>query len=101
MRPLGLPTWSDKLLQEVIRQILEAYDDEQFTNCWHGFRPGRGCHTALQEVADQWRGVHWFIDQAIKGCFDNVDHTTLLNILSEKLHDKRFLRLIRHLLEAG
>jgi group II intron reverse transcriptase/maturase len=101
MRPLGLPTWSDKLLQEVVRQILEAFYEEQFSNSSHGFRPGRGCHTALQEIADQWTGVKWFIEGDIKGCFDNIDSTILLDILSEKLHDNRFLRLIRHLLETG
>jgi len=76
-RPLGLPTWSDKLLQEVIRSILEAYYEPQFSDHSHGFRPGRGCHTALTEVAHTWHGTVWFIEGDIKGCFDNIDHAVL------------------------
>ena len=68
-RPLGLPTWSDKLLQEVIRLILEAYYEPQFSGRSHGFRPGRGCHTALQEIYHQWRGTVWFIEGDITDCF--------------------------------
>src|SRR6266508_2054225 len=61
-RPLGIPTWSDKLLQEVIRLILEAYYDPQFSDHSHGFRAGRGCHTALQRVHYTWKGTKWFIE---------------------------------------
>ncbi len=100
-RPLGIPTWSDKLLQEVIRMILEAYYEPQFSDRSHGFRPNRGCHTALSEVARQWTGTRWFIEGDIKGCFDNIDHEVLLSVLAERLHDNRFLRLLRHLLGAG
>ncbi len=71
-RPLGLPTWSDKLLQEVIREILEAYYEPQFSDCSHGFRPGRGCHTALWKVYRTWKGTAWFIEGDIKGCFDHA-----------------------------
>ena len=100
-RPLGLPTWTDKLLQEVIRMILEAYYEPQFSQHSHGFRPGRGCHTALGEVVTQWTGVRWFVEGDIKGCFDNIDHEVLLSALGENLHDNRFLRLLKHLLKAG
>ncbi len=100
-RPLGIPTWSDKLLQEVIRMILEAYYEPQFSDRSHGFRPNRGCHTALSEVARTWDGTRWFIEGDIKGCFDNIDHEVMLSILAERLHDNRFLRLLRHLLGAG
>jgi len=100
-RPLGLPSWSDKLLQEVIRQILEAYYDCQFSDHSHGFRPGRGCHTALSTIKQTWNGSRWFIEGDIKACFDRIDHGVLLSILGEKIHDNRFLRLIRHLLQAG
>ena len=100
-RPLGLPTWTDKLLQEVIRMILEAYYEPQFSQHSHGFRPGRGCHTALGEVVTQWTGVRWFVEGDIKGCFDNIDHEVLLSVLGEKLHDNRFLCLLKHLLKAG
>ncbi len=100
-RPLGIPTWSDKLLQEVIRMILEAYYEPQFSDRSHGFRPNRGCHTALSEVARTWTGTRWFIEGDIKGCFDNIDHKVLLSVLAERLHDNRFLRLLRYLLKAG
>ena len=100
-RPLGLPTWTDKLLQEVIRMILEAYYEPQFSDRSHGFRPGRGCHTALSNVVDHWTGVRWFVEGDIKGCFDNIDHEVLLSVLGEKLHDNRFLRLLKYLLKAG
>ena len=100
-RPLGLPTWTDKLLQEVIRMILEAYYEPQFSDRSHGFRPGRGCHTALSNVVDHWTGVRWFVEGDIKGCFDNIDHDVLLSVLGEKLQDNRFLRLLKYLLKAG
>ena len=100
-RPMGIPTWSDKLLQEVIRMILEAYYEPQFSDRSHGFRPNRGCHTALGNVVDYWSGTKWFIEGDIKGCFDNIDHDVMLSILGEKLHDNRFLRLLKYLLKAG
>jgi group II intron reverse transcriptase/maturase len=100
-RPLGIPTWSDKLLQEVIRSLLEAYYEPQFSDHSHGFRPGRGCHTALTDVQKQWTGTKWFIEGAITGCFDNIDHAVLLSILRENIHDQRFLRLMEGLLRAG
>lgn len=100
-RPLGLPTWSDKLVQEVIRLILEAYYEPQFSDRSHGFRPGRGCHTALKEVYRKWNGTVWFIEGDIAACFDSLDHDVLVGILAEKVHDGRFLRLIGELLEAG
>jgi group II intron reverse transcriptase/maturase len=101
MRPLGIPTWSDKLLQEVMRCVLEAYDEPQFSDHSHGFRPGLGCDTALQDISQHWKGTKWFIEGDIKGCFDNIDHVVLLSILGEKIHDNRFLRLVGHMLEAS
>jgi group II intron reverse transcriptase/maturase len=100
-RPLGLPTWSDKLVQEVIRLLLEAYYEPQFSDQSHGFRPGRGGHTALLDVTRNGKGTKWFIEGDIKGCFDNIDQTVLLSILREQIHDNRFLRLIENLLKAG
>ena len=100
-RPLGLPTWKDKLLQEVMRSILEAYYEPQMSQHSHGFRPGRGCHTALREVQTDWTGARWFIEGDIAKFFDTMNHEVLLAILSEKIHDQRFLRVIRHLLESG
>ena len=98
---LGIPPWTDKLLQEVIRMILEAYYEPQFFDHSHGFRPGRGCHAALSKVAHTWTGVRWFVEGDIKGCFDNIDHDVLLSVLGEKLRDNRFLRLLKYLLKAG
>ncbi len=100
-RPLGIPTWSDKLLQEVMRSILDAYYEPQFSDRSHGFRPGRGCHTALRQIYGTWSGTKWFIEGDIKGCFDNIDHQVLLSILREKIHDNRFLTLVACLLKAG
>lgn len=100
-RPLSMPTWSDKLLQEVIRLLLESYFEPTFSNFSHGFRPGRGCHTALRQIEDNWHGVNWFIEGDIKACFDSLSHEFLMEALAEHIHDGRFLRLIRELLQAG
>jgi group II intron reverse transcriptase/maturase len=100
-RPLGLPVWSDKVVQDIIRSILEAYYEPQFSKHSHGFRPKRGCHTALKEIDEVWQGTKWLIEGDIKGCFDNIDHTLLMNILRENIHDNRFLRLIEGALKAG
>lgn len=99
-RPLGIPSWSDKLVQEVIRTVLEAYYEPQFSSHSHGFRPGRGCHTALQEV-ETWRGTKWFIEGDIKGCFDNIDHEVLLQVIGRQIQDARFLKLLKEMLQAG
>jgi group II intron reverse transcriptase/maturase len=100
-RPLGLPTWSDKLLAEVVRMLLNAYYDVQFSEHSHGFRPGRGCHTALQEIVDVWNGTRWFIEGDIARCFESLDHRVMLEALGEKIHDNRFLRLVGDMLSAG
>ncbi len=100
-RPLGLPSWSDKLLQEVMRSLLDAYYDPQFSDSSHGFRTGRGCHTALQEIYPTWCGTVWFVEGDISQCFDRLDHGILHGILAEKIHDNRFLRLVDGLLQAG
>jgi group II intron reverse transcriptase/maturase len=101
LRPLGLPSWSDKLVGEVVRLLLEAYYEPTFSGRSHGFRPGRGCHTALTEVAETWTGTTWFIEGDISDCFGSLDHGILLQILGEKIHDNRFLRLLRSMLQAG
>ena len=100
-RPLGLPTWSDKLVGEVVRLLLEAYYEPTFSDRSHGFRPGRGCHTALREVANTWTGTTWFIEGDVADCFGSFDHEIMLSTLAEKIHDNRFLRLMRNMLEAG
>ncbi|WP_367322737.1 reverse transcriptase domain-containing protein [Streptomyces sp. HUAS ZL42] len=101
MRPLGLPTWSDKLVGEVVRLLLEAYYEPTFSDRSHGFRPRRGCHTALREVSHTWTGTAWFIEGDIADCFGSLDHQVLLTILGEKIRDQRFLRLVRNMLTAG
>ena len=101
LRPLGLPSWSDKLVGEAIRLLLEAYYEPQFSGRSHGFRPGRGCHTALAEVSKKWTGTTWFIEGDISDCFGSLDHEVTLSILAEKIHDNRFLRLLRNMLQAG
>jgi group II intron reverse transcriptase/maturase len=100
-RPLGLPSWSDKLVGEVIRLLLEAYYEPRFSDRSHGFRPRRGCHTALTEVVEQWTGTTWFIEGDISDCFGSLDHDVMLSILGEHILDNRFLRLIKQMLQAG
>jgi group II intron reverse transcriptase/maturase len=101
LRPLGMPSWSDKLVGEVVRMLLEAYYDPQFSDNSHGFRRGRGCHTALRDISNTWTGTTWFIEGDVSDCFGSLDHEILLGILAEKIHDSRFLRLIRNMLRAG
>src|SRR5260221_700028 len=100
-RPLGVPTWSDKLVQEVVRLLLEAYYEVQFSDHSHGFRPNRGCHTALSRISHGWKGTKWFLEGDISQCFERLDHETLLAILGERIQDNRFLRLLRNMLAAG
>src|SRR2546426_3310033 len=101
LRPLGLPSWSSKVMQEVVRQLLDAYFEPLFSDQSQGFRPGRGSHTALSEIVHGWKGVHWFIEGDISDCFGSLNHEVLLDTLKETIHDNRFLRLIRHMLQAG
>jgi len=101
LRPLGIPSWRDKIVGEVARLILEAVYEPSFSSRSHGFRKGRGCHTALRQVRDAWTGTVWFIEGDITDCFGSVDHEILMQILGEKIGDQRFLRLIRGMLRAG
>ena len=101
LRPLGLPVFADKLVQEAIRMILEAIYEPIFSIYSHGFRPGRSCHTALAMIKHEFTGAKWFIEGDIKGCFDNIDHSTLIGVLNRKIKDARFLNLIRMFLKSG
>lgn len=96
-----MPVWSDKLVQEVIRSLLEAYFEPQFSEHSHGFRPERGCHTALREIYHTWRGTTWFIEGDIAQCFDKLSHELLIETLKEHIHDGRFIKLMQELLDAG
>jgi group II intron reverse transcriptase/maturase len=100
-RPLGLPVWSDKLLAEVLRLILNAYYDGQFSDHSHGFREGRGCHTAFQDIYYNWGGATWIIEGDISDCFGSLNHDLLISLLSEQIQDGRFLGLMKKLLNAG
>jgi group II intron reverse transcriptase/maturase len=100
-RPLGMPVWSDKLVQEVIRLLLEAYYEPQFSDRSQGFRPERGCHTALREIHEHWAGTIWFLEGDISQCFDKLSHELLLKTISENIHDGKFINLLRELFEAG
>ena len=101
MRPLGIPAFEDKLVQEVVRMILEAIYEGHFETTSHGFRPKRSCHTALLHIQKTFNGAKWFIEGDIKGFFDNIDHDVLVQILRERISDDRFIRLIRKFLKAG
>lgn len=100
-RPLGIPAFEDKLVQEVVRMILEAIYEGHFETTSHGFRPKRSCHTALLHIQKTFSGTKWFIEGDIKGFFDNIDHDVLVGILRERISDDRFIRLIRKFLKAG
>ena len=99
-RPLGIPSFEDKLVQEVVRMVLEAIYEDYFENTSHGFRPKRSCHTALLHVQKTFNGAKWFVEGDIKGFFDNINHNVMIDILSERISDNRFLRLIRKFLNA-
>jgi group II intron reverse transcriptase/maturase len=100
-RPLGVTTWSDKLVAEAVRLILNAYFDVQFSDHSYGFREGRGCGDALRDIYHTWKGCAWIIEGDISDCFGSLSHDLLISVLSEKIHDGRFIRLVRHLLDAG
>ena len=101
LRPLGIPSFRDKLVQEVLRLILEALYEPTFLDNSHGFRPGRSCHTALVQVKTTCKGTNWVIEGDIKGFFDNIAFDKLLEILSRRIGDGRFLNLISLFLKAG
>lgn len=101
LRPLSIPGFSDKLIQEVIREILEVIYEPHFSENSHGFRPNKSCHTALYQIKKNWQGVKWVIEGEITSLFDNISHYKLLEILSRKIDDNRFLRLIDKFLKAG
>ena len=100
-RPLGIPSFEDKLVQEVVHMILEAIYEGHFEDTSHGFRPNRSCHTALRDIKVTFKGTRWFIEGDIKGFYDNIDHNIMIDILRERISDERFLRLIRKFINAG
>ena len=101
VRPLGIPSFDDKLIQEIIRMMLQAIYEGYFEKCSHGFRPKKSCHTALDSIQKSFSGAKWFIEGDIKGFFDNIDHKIMIGILSKRIKDEKFLRLINKFLRAG
>lgn len=101
LRPLGIPTFTEKLVQEVLRMILEAVYEPIFLDVSHGFRPKRSCHTALKQLRREFNGTRWFVEGDIKGCFDNIDHAVLVGLLNNKIKDARITKLIYKFLKAG
>lgn len=100
-RPLGIPSTEDKLVQEVVRMILESIYEPTFSKSSHGFRPKRSCHTALQQIQKQFTGVAWFVEGDIHACFDSFDHHVLIAILRERIEDENFIALMWKMLKAG
>lgn len=100
-RPLGIPTFTDKLVQEVLRMVLEAVYEPVFLNVSHGFRPKRSCHTALTSLKKEFNGTRWFVEGDIKGCFDTIDHAALVGFVNNKIKDARIIKLIYKFLKAG
>ena len=101
MRPLGIPTFTDKLVQEALRMILEAVYEPIFAESSHGFRPNRSCHTALQSITHSFTGVRWFVEGDIKGFFDHIDHEVLVRLVGQKIKDARITQLLYKMLKAG
>ncbi len=100
-RPLGIPSTDDKLVQEVVRMLLEAIYEPTFSTYSHGFRPKRSCHTALSEIKTTFSGVQWVIEGDIKACFDSFDHHVLIDILRRRIKDEHFIALMWKMLKAG
>lgn len=101
LRPLGIPTFTDKLVQEVLRMILESVYEPIFLPVSHGFRPQKSCHTALKSLKREFNGMRWFVEGDIKGCFDNIDHAVLVGLINSKIKDARLIKLIYKFLKAG
>ncbi|MCL2360142.1 MAG: reverse transcriptase domain-containing protein [Candidatus Bathyarchaeota archaeon] len=100
-RPLGIPTFTDKLVQEALRMILEAVYEPVFSDCSHGFRPNKSCHTALKTIQHGFNGSRWFIEGDIKSCFDSFNHETLIILVAQKIKDARIIKLLYKFLKAG
>ena len=100
-RPLGIPSGDDKLVQEVIRMLLESIYEPNFSDASHGFRPQRSCHTVLTKIQKTFTGAKWFVEGDIKACFDSFDHHVLIDILRKRIDDEAFISLMWKILKAG
>lgn len=100
-RPSGIPSFNDKLVQEVVRLLLEAIFEPNMSECSHGFRPKRSCHTALTQVRREFKGATWFVEGEIESFFDNINHHKLVDLLRKKIEDEYFIALIWKFIKAG
>lgn len=101
MRPLGIPSGDDKLIQEVVRMILASIYEQNFSNRSHGFRPKRSCHTALKQIQNTFTGVKWFVEGDIEACFDSFDHHVIMRLLRSRIDDEPFINLMWKFMKAG
>lgn len=103
LRPLGIPAIADKLLQTAVAKLLEAIYEQDFLPCSYGYRPGTGAHKAIKDLSAALRTGRYttIVEADIKGFFDHIDHTKLLNMLMRRIDDKPLLKLIRRWLKAG
>ena len=103
LRPLGVPCFEDRLVQDRLSQILQAIWEPEFLDCSYGFRPGRSAHDALRRVAEVItnEGTQWVVEADIKGFFDHVSHAHLLRFLEHRIGDPNLLRIIQRFLKAG
>ena len=100
-RPLGIQSGDDKLVQEVVKMILESIYEPVFSNKSHGFRPNRSCQTALKQIQNTFTGVNWFVEGDIHACFDSFDHHVVIDLLKKRIDDEAFIQLIWKFLKAG
>jgi group II intron reverse transcriptase/maturase len=100
-RPLGISSADDKLVQEVVRMILESIFEQTFSDRSHGFRPERSCHTALLQIQGSFTGANWFVEGDIEACFDSFDHHVLIELLRRRIDDEPFISLMWKFLKAG
>ena len=102
-RPLGIPSFEDRIVQDRASLILQAIWEPEFCDCSYGFRPGRSAHDALRRIGEvvTFEGTQWVVDADIKGFFDNISHEHLMRFLKHRIADPCFLRIIRRFLKAG
>jgi len=102
-RPLGIPCFEDRLVQDRLSEVLQAIWEPEFLDCSYGFRPGRSAHDALRRVAEVItnEGTQWVVEADIKGFFDHVSHGHLMRFLEQRIADPNVLRIIQRFLKAG
>lgn len=103
MRPLGIASYEDKIVQMAVKKVLEAIYEPRFLNCMYGFRPNRGCHEAVKEVYQRisYGKISYIVDADIKGFFDHINHDWMMRFLEWHIQDPNLLWLIKKYLKAG